>query len=201
MRKRFWCAFCFILFFLLTPFVVNAKSASESNIYVEFGNEDTLTLEYTGHNQYTLNDNNTFYYNGILYSYTQEDVDNGSIEIEGETLTFNEGGYLVGELNHDVYSFYIKVSINYFNTYKYSQEICYKYGSVEACNIDSGDSYNVNYNSDGNSFFYGFLPFYSEDIVFDYIYYNLRFENINNSKDVVTFTNLGFDVSKGDNIF
>ena len=96
MRKRFWCAFCFILFFLLTPFVVNAKSASESNIYVEFGNEDTLTLEYTGHNQYTLNDNNTFYYNGTLYSYTQEDVDNGSIEIEGETLTFNEGGYLVG---------------------------------------------------------------------------------------------------------
>ena len=197
--KRFYVFICFVFILFLSPFLVNAKSYDSENIDVSFGEETNLNIYYQGYNKFSVEEDNTFYYNGLQYTLSSQDKENGEVTIEGEKLTYSDDT-LTSTYSHEFYLFPLKLAITGNKTYSYAQELCYKYGSIERCSIDKGDVTKITSGTYENSFFYSFLPFYSEDIVFDYVYYNLTFTNVSDSSDIIKIERLGFFISEGDTI-
>ena len=59
---------------LLSPFLVNAKNYEGEEISVSFGKESTLNLYYQGYNKFSVEEDNTFYYDGVQYTLTDSDI-------------------------------------------------------------------------------------------------------------------------------
>ena len=197
--KRIYVFVCFVFLLLLSPFMVSAKSYEGENIDVSFGDETNLNVYYQGYNKFSVENDNSFYYNGTKYTLTSQDIEAGEVIIEGEKLTYSDST-LTSTYAHEFYLFPISLEISGSKIYSFTQELCYKYGNVERCSIDKGDISDVRSGSYNHSFFYSFLPFYDESIVFDYIYYNFTFVNKADSSDVIKIERLGFFTSEGDTI-
>ena len=197
--KRLYLFVSFVFLLFLSPFLVDAKSFDSEFIDVSFGKEDSLNLSYTGYNKFTVEKDKTFYYNGVLHTLSNSDMNAGYVIIDGDRLNYLDWT-LTSSTNHEFYMFGLELTISGTKTYVYTQELCYKYGSVERCSIDSGDTTDISAGSFANNFFYSFIPFYDEGLEFDYLYYNLTFTNKSDSSDIVKVERLGFFTDEGDTI-
>ena len=198
MKKYLLCFICFIFAFFVFSIDVDAKVYEDEDVVVVFGDNNNLYLNYPSYNKYSI-DEGKFYYNGNLYSIDSSINDGDTIVVEGETLTYNAlDNVLTGETNHYFYGFHIYVQIKTDKTYTFTQELCYKYGDVSGCNIDKGDKSDLAMDTYSNNFFYGFLPFYNESIVFDYVYFNFTFTNVSNLEDKIEINDFGFNVEQED---
>ena len=61
--KRIYVFVCFVFLLLLSPFMVSAKSYEGENIDVSFGDETNLNVYYQGYNKFSVESDNSFYYN------------------------------------------------------------------------------------------------------------------------------------------
>ncbi len=196
--KRIYCFICFVFILLLTPFIVEAKSFDNEKINISFGEENSLNLKYNGYNKFSVEEDKTFYYNGSQYTLSEEDISVGYIIVEGDKLVYEDGD-LYSSRNHEFYALPVRVIIK-SGEYEFAQELCYKYDGVERCSIDKGDTHVVEPGTYDSNYFYGFLPFYDENIRFDYLYFNFTFTNVSDISDVIKVEDFGFFLSEGDHI-
>lgn len=201
MKKSLFYIFAFIsVFFFVCVSKIEAKSASDSNIVVNFGEGDILNLNYVSNNTFKIEDDKSFYFNGVKYKFNSDytfindtiSVNNNAFSINEESFTIDlENNQVVSENMYESYNFPVSIEFESDNKtiYEFKQTLCYKYDSVEECNIDTGDIVDVSISTDYN-FYYGFLPFYNENIQFEYLTYkfSLSNEDITINFDDITFT-------------
>lgn len=174
----FILGFIFTFMFYLSSEVC-ADTLTYDGINITFGDEDKFNFYYVDNYNFELKDK-SFYYDGIKYtfnddySYVNSDikVTNRKFELNGEVLSLDlVNNLILGEKLHYHYAFPVFVTVDELTkTYDFSQQICYKYNEIEACNIDENDVVSITQNQT-SIFYYSFLPFYNKDIVFDYIEY------------------------------
>jgi len=178
MKKYLVFILGFIFLFFSFSISISAKSEIINDIRFKFGEDDILNLGYSKLNSYKIRDDNTFYYDGVKYALNDDYTKvNDSILVSNEKK-FNIGDdilsidtknkIIVGSIFHETYSFSVTIEFLKENTstYKFSQKLCYKYNNIDECNEDKDDTSDI-INSSSFSFYYDFLPFYKEEIVFE----------------------------------
>ena len=197
MKKIVFYFLSFIFAFFISSSTIEAKSVSYDGIEISFGEESEYNFYYVDNYNFELEDH-TFYYDGKEYVFNEDytlinssiEVKNGKFTINNETLSLDRVNMLIiGETIKYHYAFPVFVTVtNPSTSYEFSQVLCYKYNSKQECNQDTGDT-SVISESSTSVFYYSFLPFYNEDIKFDYIEYKftLKSENETINLDPIRF--------------
>ena len=202
MKKFLYCIFIFIGVFLFSfSSEISAKSVTKNNITINFDDDDILNMAYRSINSFKILDDKSFYFNGIKHvfneNYTLVDdsisVDDNQFILEGETLSLDlKNSKVVSSKVFETYGFMVSVDIDTNKEYKFTQEICYKYGDVEECNSDKDDEVVVSDDVD-SVFYYDFLPFYNDNIEFEYITYRFT---MSNEEENIVFDDITFTSSE-----
>lgn len=203
MKKYLFYIFTFLACFVLFDVGnVSAKSEVINNIEVSFGDENILNLGYSEISEFKIRDDMSFYFNGVKHQfdddYTMLDstlIEGNTIIIEGETLTIDKESKLVKSSKvFQTYTFFVGVEFLETNTsvYRFKQQLCYTMNNIEHCNEDVDDVYEISA-SRNFAFYYDFVPFYDESIIFESISYKFTLTNDQNN---INFPEITFNANE-----
>ena len=180
---------------------VNAKSQTQNNITINFDDDNILNMAYRNINSFKILEDKSFYFNGVKHTfnnnYTLVDneimVDNNSFVLEGDTLIIDlENNKVKSSKVYETYGFRVSASLRNTKEYTFTQQLCYKYNEIEACNSDKDDQAMVKEDNEN-------YAFYSENIpVTDFLYKECDYKLDNTLPEIddsfTLFTPLGIKI-------
>lgn len=190
MKKYLLILASLIFIFIFNPVKVEAKKDTKNEITISFGEEDRLRLRYSKIYTFKIREDKSFYFNGVKYQFDDEyKIINNSINVSDDNkfaigddiLTIDlDNNIIISNTFHETYSFLVEIENENNLAYTFKQEICYKYTLndtvKEECNRDE-DDYNLIDESSSLGYYYDFIPFYNENLVFEYITYKFSLVN------------------------